>query len=152
MEQINIEDIMKQIRTEIREKGYVDNELQFSDIACLAGGSGVPFDMNQYKEEVESANESRLVLSYRDISSDRAGVGKIITIVKKIVRKVVCFYIEPIVDDQNRFNEFSTRIMTQSVSRFEEDDQKIDELEKKLYDCEKKIRELESVIKNMHQS
>ena len=44
-EQINIEDIMKEIRAEIREKGYADNEIPFSDIACLVGGTEVPFDL-----------------------------------------------------------------------------------------------------------
>ena len=33
-EQINIEDIMQEIRAEIRAKGYADNEIPFSDIAC----------------------------------------------------------------------------------------------------------------------
>ena len=43
-EQINIEDIMQEIRAEIRAKGYEDNEIPFSDIACLVGGTEVPFD------------------------------------------------------------------------------------------------------------
>ena len=38
-EQINIEDIMQEIRAEIRAKGYEDNEIPFSDIACLVGRS-----------------------------------------------------------------------------------------------------------------
>ena len=41
-EQINIEDIMQEIRAEIRAKGYEDNEIPFSDIACLVGGTEVP--------------------------------------------------------------------------------------------------------------
>ena len=109
-EQINIEDIMQEIRAEIRAKGYADNEIPFSDIACLVGGTEVPFDLKDYLDDISMMDESRTVLAYRDISSTRKGVGKLITFVKKVIRKMVCFYVEPLVDDQNRFNELTTRV------------------------------------------
>ena len=74
-EQINIEDIMKEIRAEIRAKGYVDNEIPFSDIACLVGGTEVPFDLKDYLDDISMMDESRTVLAYRDISSTRKGVS-----------------------------------------------------------------------------
>ena len=137
-EQINIEDIMQEIRAEIREKGYADNEIPFSDIACLVGGTEVPIAM---------MDESRTVLAYRDISSTRKGVGKLITFVKKVIRKMVCFYVEPLVDDQNRFNELTTKVVAQTVRRYNDDDARIEELEKKIYKCERRIRELEEELK-----
>ena len=88
-EQINIEDIMKEIRAEIRAKGYADNEIPFSDIACLVGGTEVPFDLKDYLDDISMMDESRTVLAYRDISSTRKGVGKLITFVKKVIRKMM---------------------------------------------------------------
>ena len=142
-EQINIEDIMQEIRAEIRAKGYEDNEIPFSDIACLVGGTEVPFDLKDYLDDISMMDESRTVLAYRDISSTRKGVGKLITFVKKVIRKMVCFYVEPLVDDQNRFNELTTRVVAQTVRRYNDDDARIEELEKKIYKCERRIRELE---------
>ena len=79
-------------------------------------------------------------------SSD-LGVGKLITFVKKVIRKMVCFYVEPLVDDQNRFNELTTKVVAQTVRRYNDDDARIEELEKKIYKCERRIRELEEELK-----
>ena len=134
---------MQEIRAEIRAKGYEDNEIPFSDIACLVGGTEVPFDLKDYLDDISMMDESRTVLAYRDISSTRKGVGKLITFIKKVIRKMVCFYVEPLVDDQNRFNELTTRVVAQTVRRYNDDDARIEELEKKIYKCERRIRELE---------
>ncbi len=37
MEQINVEEIMQDIRTQIAERGYTKNELKFADVAAKAG-------------------------------------------------------------------------------------------------------------------
>ena len=34
MEQINVEEIMQDIRTQIAERGYTKNELKFADVAA----------------------------------------------------------------------------------------------------------------------
>ncbi len=146
MEQINIEDIMKEIRADIAAKGYADNEIPFGDIACLAGGTELPFDMKDYMDELKEMDESRTILAYRDIRSTRKGLGGLITFCKKVIRKIVSFYVEPLVDDQNRFNELTTITMAQTVRRFNDDDARIEELEKKIYKCERRIRELEAQL------
>ena len=64
-----------------------------------------------------------------------------------MIRKMVCFYVEPLVDDQNRFNELTTRVVAQTVRRYNDDDARIEELEKKIYKCERRIRELEEELK-----
>ena len=57
------------------------------------------------------------------------------------------FRSEPLVDDQNRFNELTTRVVAQTVRRYNDDDARIEELEKKIYKCERRIRELEEELK-----
>ena len=86
-EQINIEDIMQEIRAEIRAKGYADNEIPFSDIAFLVGGTEVPFDLKDYLDDISMMDESRTVLAYRDISSTRKGVGKLILLCRTACRR-----------------------------------------------------------------
>lgn len=145
MENINIEDIMAQIRQEIAEKGYKDDEIKFNDI--ILSSVATPYNMQAYKEELEKMAESRMVLSYRDVASDRPVIGPIVTFFKKIARRIVAFYIEPIVDDQNKFNEQATTLFAQALNKFAEDEEKISELEKELYDCKKRCMALEERLK-----
>lgn len=146
MENINIEDIMEEIREEIREKGYKDEEIQFKDI--ILSSVATPYNMQAYKEELEQMAEDRMVQSYRDVASDRPGIGAVVTFFKKLVRRMVCFYIEPIVDDQNKFNEEVTNLLAQALNKFAEDDEKISELEKQLYECKKRCNLLEEQLNN----
>lgn len=145
MENINIEDIMAEIREEIKNKGYTDEEIQFGDI--ILSTVATPYNMQAYKEELEKMAGDRVVLSYRDVASDRPGIGGIVTFFKKIMRKLVAFYIEPIVDDQNRFNEEAANLFAQAFNKFAEDDERISELEKELYDCKKRCMALEEMLK-----
>lgn len=145
MQNINIEDIMAEIREEICRKGYKDGEIQFNDI--ILSSVATPYNMQAYKEELEKMSCDRMVLSYRDISSDRPGLGFIFTFFKKIARRLVAFYVEPIVDDQNKFNEEAVNLFAQALNKFAEDDEKISELERQLYDCKKRCMALEEMLK-----
>lgn len=145
MENINIEDIMAEIREDIRNKGYKDDEIQFSDI--ILSSVATPYNMQAYKEELEKMAGDRMVLSYRDIASDRPGIGPVITFFKKIFRRMTAFYVEPIVDDQNKFNEEATNLFAQALNKFAEDDERISELERELYDCKKRCMALEEMLK-----
>jgi hypothetical protein len=142
---INIEEIMNQIRQEIRDKGYKDEEILFDDV--ILSSVATPYNMQSYKEELEKMVQNRLVLSYRDVSSDRKVVGPILTFFKKLFRRMIAFYIEPIVDDQNLLNECSTTLYAQIFNKFAENEEKISELEKELYDCKKRCMALEDKLK-----
>ncbi len=145
MENINIEEIMSEIRAEIRAKGYKDDEIAFNDI--VLSQVATPYNMQAFKEELEKMAEDCCVLSYRDVASDRPGIGGIVTFFKKVARRLVAFYIEPIVDDQNKFNEETLNLMLQTLNKFAENEEKMSELEKELYDCKKRIRFLEEHLK-----
>lgn len=149
MEQINIEQIMKEIRADIKARNLKDNASDFSEITCMLEGSDIPFDMDEYIDDIEQLSDGNVVLSYRDVSSSRKLIGPVITLIKKVLRKFMCFYIEPIVDDQNRFNVISTRVLSQTVRRYKDEDDRIKELEKELENCQKVIKELEKRIKKV---
>lgn len=141
MKNINIEEIMDEIREDIKQRGLDDKDISFDDIVLLGGGTGNPYDKRAYKDEVFSLGEEMEVLSYRELSGN-----PISKIIKKINRRLIAFYIESIVDDQNKFNRDVHKLFNMNISRFEEDDDKIASLEKKLYECEKKIAELEKKL------
>lgn len=125
---INIEEIMENIRADIRAKGYPDYEEQNT----VSRVSGAPFNKDEFLSELEIANKYCQVASYRDIRSTRKGLGGLITFVKKICRRGSAFYVEPIVDDQNRFNEAVLRMLMQAANKIEEDEKTIAELKRKL--------------------
>lgn len=51
-----------------------------------------------------AANNAWQLHYYRDIYSCRPGIGKLIVFAKRVVRKVLKFLIEPITEEQTRFN------------------------------------------------
>lgn len=61
-------------------------------------------DMDELLYWKEKNNKYYMVEYYRGILSHRRFIGKAINFVKKIIRKMVKFLIEPIVKDQNEFN------------------------------------------------
>lgn len=63
-------------------------------------------------------NESWLVCSERIITSHRKIIGKFIVFGKKIVRKFLRWYINPIVEDQNKFNGSVTRCINEIYNKF----------------------------------
>ena len=67
-------------------------------------------------------------------------------IIKKINRKLIAFYVESIVDDQNDYNIYTHRAIAMLPDRFQDTDERLFELEKKLAKCEKTIEELKSQL------
>ena len=62
MKNINIEEIMDEIREDIKQRGLDDKDISFDDIVLLGGGTGNPYDKRAYKDEVFSLGEEMEVL------------------------------------------------------------------------------------------
>ena len=138
MENINVEEIMQQIRADIKARGLEDKEILFDSIAILGGGTGTPYSDEAYKVMLEEVEKNKEVSSYRELLG-----GAVERFIKKVLRRLVAFYIEPIVDDQNLFNRSVYTGLVMDSSKFAEDTERLDAFEKKLYECEKRIKELE---------
>lgn len=105
IESIDVIRIMEEIKKEIKEKGYMDDLPEFSDIFYTMPPSrkGI-FDIEEFEAEVQYLNEHWNISAYRQLPKwGRAGEIKVF--IKKVIRKCVAFYIEPIVKDQDYFNE-----------------------------------------------
>ena len=70
MEQINVEEIMQDIRTQIAERGYTKNELKFADVAAKTGEMSDEiadyFELDHFGLTVERMNSTRKVQCWRD--------------------------------------------------------------------------------------
>ena len=147
-EQVNIEQIMEQIRQEIREDGtpldipinieQVVEEIHqqicekgiFLDIPEFSGASEkpvveiAPFDMDEFMQNVAAMERRYQIECYAPI------VGNpVIKLIKRVVRKMVNFIISPIVEDQNAFNSAAVKTVFSLQSYINELEQRIQELE-----------------------
>lgn len=143
MEYINTEEIMQEIRTQIAERGYSRTELRFADVtAGMSDSLGeIPdfFELQNFGLTVDQMDARREVQCWRLISGNR-----IIVFVKKIIRKLVKFYVEPIIKSQNEFNFYTTSAIAQLRAKCEEEqDIKLLEMQKRIEELEKRCRELE---------
>ena len=88
---INIEEIMADIKREIKEKGLTGDMLSFEDVPYKktpqAGGS--------VKEALDFLNSNYNVQPYKELKGDPLKV-----FFKKVIRKLTKFYVEPITEEQ----------------------------------------------------
>ncbi len=138
MEQINIEKIMEEIRADIKAKGLVEDNLALNDVILYGGASGNAYTHDAYKDVVENALDKYYVESYKPVSGNF--ISKII---KKINRRLIAFYIEAIVIDQDEFNKEVANSIALNYSKFKEDDERMKALEAKIFELQKKIESLE---------
>ena len=87
MEQINIEEIMQEIRAQIQQRGYVRNELKFEDVEAGAGEVHDQiddyFELNQFGLTVDHMKHTRKVRCWRMLDGSRLSV-----FFKKMIRKM----------------------------------------------------------------
>ena len=130
MQEINVEEIMQGIRKEIAEKHYEDVEYKFRDVHLKLNCADAVYDKEEF-----------IVNAYKPLYGN-----PISKIIKKINRKLIAFYVESIVDDQNDYNIYTHRAIAMLPDRFQDTDERLFELEKKLAKCEKTIEELKSQL------
>lgn len=84
-------------------------------------------------------NSTRKVQCWRLIGGNRLAV-----FFKKIIRKLIKFYVEPIIDEQNQFNFYTTSAMTQLYAKMQDEQAvKIMELQQQVEALEEKCKRLE---------
>lgn len=97
MTKINIEEIMEEIRREIKTKGVSEELPEFSD-PSLAGFSVPLFNKQELLADLQAVNESYYVDPVRPLESGVRGA------IKKTLRKCMLFYVKPMVEEQNLHN------------------------------------------------
>ena len=91
--------------------------------------------------------------AYRPLSSHRkAYIARIILFVKKVMRRCIKFYIEPVADQQTEFNTAAVRFMENALAEKYEMQRRIAELENALaekYEMQRRIAELEKELREL---
>ncbi|WP_456110031.1 hypothetical protein [Roseburia hominis] len=145
MEQINIEEIMQEIQTQIQKRGYVRSKLKFEDVQVETGTGEVHeqiddyFELDQFGLTVDHMKHTRKVRCWRMLDGSRLSV-----FFKKMIRKMIKFYVEPIIDEQNQFNFYTTSAMAQLYAKMQDEQAvRIMELQQQVEALEEKCRRLE---------
>lgn len=125
---LNIEEIMSQIKKDIEVKGYTNDLLSFDDVIVDVSSMNVnKFDKVRFNEDLYVANHEWEVNPYRPIQGN-----KVTVFIKKAIRKCVYFFVEPIVMAQDGFNASLVRMMNQMGCYIDEQNKEIAELKKQI--------------------
>ncbi len=133
MQEIDIEKIMEEIRQDIRERGLEDDILPFEAVTGKPwGGASEVYDEERFEKEVNDLNQSYQITAWRPLE------GGITGFIKKIIRKLTKFYVEPITADQTEFNAHTVRAMNELLSYVKLQDAKMDALQEEIRKLKKK--------------
>ena len=107
---INVSEIMDGIREEIKEKGYSSDMLSFADVPSDSdsGDFSERFDADMLHGNIQYVNANHRVDPYRPISGNPVAV-----FFKKVIRKLVSFYVEPYAAEQSSLNANIAQAQTQ---------------------------------------
>lgn len=131
---INIENIMEQIKNDISAKGYTNDLLSFDDVVVDVSSMNVlMFDRVKFNEDLYVANHEWEVNPYRPLQG-----GKVRVFFRKVIRKLVYFFVEPIVMAQDGFNASIVRMMNQMSCYIDEQNKEIESLKAKISELEGK--------------
>lgn len=133
---MDIESIMQEIRDEIKEKGYKENDLEFK---VHSGPHAEKVDIDDVGIDIEKFRKKVLLLNCRkNVNPEKTlytadAKKKLLITLKKVIRKLNRFYVHPIVQEQNEFNEVSVELLFQVYALLKENQElkeRVDNLEK----------------------
>lgn len=122
IDNINVEEIMANIRQNIKDKGYVEEEKinNFDFTPKINEEDNFRYDLDTLNR-VWNVNLEREILSR----------NKLFSFIKKVLRKLTRWYVVPMMQDQVVFNSYAVRIINNLTQQLNEQNEKIKKLEKK---------------------
>ena len=151
--EVNVEKIMEDIRAEIKEKGYTSDMLSFTEVTGKSTFKGEGLDECDLVDNLDTANSLCMVPFDRPLPGN-----PIVVFFKKVIRKLIRFYIRPTVEQQNEFNAQIVRAVN-TVGKYaleikarpdsEELGKKVELLEMKLETANKENAELRARLERI---
>lgn len=136
MQEINVENIMQEIREDIKRKGYTSDMLSFQEVA-IPINEGYPYDYEELKKLVCQMDQQCYVAWARELPGN-----PIVIFIKKVIRILVAFLIAPISDEQNAFNGSATRVVHQLMGYIHEQNCTIIKMESEITVLKEKVAQL----------
>lgn len=126
MEQINVDEIMRQIRAEIKEKGYKEEMIDFEDIPVCSS----PCENNSANDEIGNRIEQMKNISF--IEWRRTVPPGIKGLIKKIIQKCIGFTVAPITEDQTNYNNMIYMTLEQLHRQLQSQQEQMEELQQRI--------------------
>ena len=154
--EVNIEKIMDDIRAEIRAKEYSADMISFSEVAEKPSQNAEGLNSNELICNLNKANAICLIPHNNPLTGNR-----IVVFIKRVIRKLIRFYVRPIVEQQNEFNAQTIRSLneigkyTMELNARPDSDnmaKKIEMLELKLETANKENEELRRRLARLEQA
>lgn len=162
---------MEKVREHYREKKIYGKNLKADEvIRRILGRPGLQsldsedipihaeLDLNELIRNRDGMNSSWSVAADRPITSHRKFIGRFIVFGKKVVRKFLRWYINPIADDVTRFNAYVTSAINEITNKlllmernFKVIDRKLAQIEKRLDKNEGQIESLSDLRTDLQQ-
>lgn len=152
---IDVEEIMNQIRENIKKRNYSPEELSSLNNKKDFGSSSAStfFELPKLEEYIAQNNSRWNIQKAGPIKSDKKLIGSIIVFVKKVIRKLSYWYIEFLVDQQTAFNASATNSINETVKFVKESQDIVSELNHKIQNLNiivhKTIEENEKLTKKV---
>ena len=119
-EKINIEDIMAEIKQKIKDQGLTADMLSFEDVPYIKTAQG-----GSASEALDYITSHYYIQPYKELQGNGIKV-----FFKKVLRKLMKFYVEPVVFEQNDFNANAVTVMKSlSESKSEDLSSRVETLE-----------------------
>lgn len=126
----------------IEEEVIYEKLMQYKEKAANRGYSSVNLDQG----ELETLERTRQNYAFRELKSNRKIIGKWIIFFKRIVRKCLKWYIEPICFQQTEFNTAATSAISNNMYAERELQKKLGELGEKIELEDKRKQEKENTL------
>ena len=134
---IDVDEIMQQIRAEIKEKGLDSSMLSFEDVPFdkEVSHADSEFRIGSLLQSAEYLNIRNQIEPYKPITGNPVAV-----FVKKVIRKLVKFYFLPVITEQNALNHHTANAV-QQLSSYVSADSAVD-----VKSLEAKVEEMELIL------
>lgn len=138
---IDVKQIMEEIRNDIQTKGYSSEMLSFNDVEVMKN-----INDNQFSQRVFDYILSEMK-KQSNITWRRPVEGGLSGFVKRVIQFFMRFIIEPMSNEQNLYNSYIAREMSQISAYFKEQNKALGNLKKENEELKKIIAELQKNIK-----
>lgn len=145
--EISVDSIIKKMKIELNSRNIEDD---IDDLKLCTDLNGESFrGLLEIHKDLELLNLTWNNPVEYTITSHRRFIGKFIVFGKKVVRKFLRWYINPIIISQNEFNAKATRIMNAVVSQLESHENIVKELKEELNSIKLRHQLLEKEINRL---
>lgn len=139
---IKSEQVLNEVRSDIKKRKLDGTLPSFQDVVqenqgdtmVLLDADGDEYDEAKLRKNLSVLKRNYMVVLDRPLA---AGLSKQKRFVRKVVRKLTRFYINPVVRDQNSLNAATVNVLHQMNRRIAKQQARISELEKEVSELKK---------------